>query len=521
MASTRAQGALPQELVALVSASPHPELLLSVDFTIVAASEAYLELLEAPAQAVVGRDIRNLLEGSPALSGLVASLETVTGLRTKHWMGQAIFLLPAQDGRREQLLDVVNAPVLAADRSIAWIIHSASEVTHLAGVRETGRVANEAALQAAEARLRSVLQTVPDAMIIIDERGRIESLSATAEKLFGYTMAESAGKNIKLFMPEPHRGQHDDYLKRYLRTGEKRIIGIGRIVVGQRKDGTTFPMHLTIGELRSAERHYFTGFIRDLTDQQLTQNRLKELQSEVTHMSRFTALGEMASTLAHEINQPLTAINNYLKGCHRLLQRVEGEQVPALQDALAKAADQALRAGQIIRRLREFVSRGDSERRLENLPKLIEDASTLALVGTRENAIAVSFRLDPRAELVLVDRIQIQQVLVNLIRNAIEILLEAPGARELGIETLLGSDGTVQVSVSDSGAGLAPEVRAHLFQPFVTTKQKGMGLGLSICRTIIEAHGGKIWADSRSQGGTILRFTLRVPQESEEAELGQ
>jgi two-component system sensor kinase FixL len=416
----------------------------------------------------------------------------------------------------------VNAPVLAADKSVAWIIHSVREVSDLDGMRETTRLANEAALQAAEARLRSVLQTVPDAMIIIDERGRIESLSSTAERLFGYTMAEAAGKNIKLFMPEPHRGQHDEYLKRYLRTGEKHIIGIGRIVVGQRKDGTTFPMHLTIGELQSAEKHYFTGFIRDLTDQQLTQSRLKELQSEVTHMSRFTALGEMASTLAHEINQPLTAINNYLKGCHRLLQRVEGEAVPALQDALGKAADQALRAGQIIRRLREFVARGDSERRVENLPKLIEDASTLALVGTRENAIAVSFRLDPRADLVLVDRIQIQQVLVNLIRNAVEVLMESSGPRELGIETVMVGDGAIQVSVSDSGAGLAPEVRAHLFQPFVTTKQKGMGLGLSICRTIIEAHGGKIWVDGRPQGGTIFRFTLRVPgDEPEEADRGQ
>ena len=199
-------------------------------------------------------------------------------------------------------------------------------------------------------------------------------------------------------MPAPHREQHDSYLKRYLTTGERRIIGIGRIVVGQRKDGTTFPMHLTIGELRSAERHYFTGFIRDLTDQQLTESRLKELQSEVTHMSRFTALGEMASTLAHEINQPLTAITNYLKGCQRLLERIDGEPAPVLRDAVGKAADQALRAGHIIRRLREFVARGESERRVESLPKLIEDASTLALVGAKENGIAVSFRLDPKAD---------------------------------------------------------------------------------------------------------------------------
>ncbi len=377
------------------------------------------------------------------------------------------------------------------------------------------------ALEAAEARLRSIMQTVPDAMIIIDERGRIESLSTTAERLFGYSMDEVAGKNIKQLMPTPHREQHDAYLKRYLTTGERRIIGIGRVVVGQRKDGTTFPMHLTVGELQSAEKHYFTGFIRDLTDQQMTESRLKELQSEVTHMSRFTALGEMASTLAHEINQPLTAITNYLKGCQRLLERIDGEPALVLRDAVSKAAAQALRAGHIIRRLREFVARGESERRIESLPKLIEDASTLALIGAKENGIAVSFRLDPAADLVLADRIQIQQVLVNLIRNAIEIMIESSGRRELEIGTMMNTDETVEVSVSDTGAGLAPEVAAHLFQPFVTTKRKGMGLGLSICRTIVESHGGKIWVDAKPEGGTIFRFTLRVASVEEEKALAE
>ncbi len=196
-------------------------------------------------------------------------------------------------------------------------------------------------------------------MIIIDERGRIESLSTTAERLFGFGTSEVVGQNISMLMPSPYREQHDAYIERYLSTRERRIIGIGRIVVGQRKDGTTFPMHLTVGELQAGERHHFTGFIRDLTDQQMTESRLKELQSEVTHMSRYTALGEMASTLAHEINQPLTAISSYLKGSQRLIDRLDGEPVPQLRDAVGKAAEQALRAGQIIRRLREFVSRGE------------------------------------------------------------------------------------------------------------------------------------------------------------------
>ena len=375
-----------------------------------------------------------------------------------------------------------------------------------------------AALEAAEARLRSILQTVPDAMIVIDEFGRIESLSATAERLFGYSAAESIGRNISMLMPSPYREQHDTYLKRYLGTGEKHIIGIGRVVSGQRKDGTTFPMHLTVGELRSADRHYFTGFIRDLTDQQITESRLKELQSEVTHMSRFTALGEMASTLAHEINQPLTAISNYLRGCQRLLERVESDNSTMLRDAIGKAADQALRAGQIIRRLREFVARGESDRRIESLPKLIEDASTLALIGAKENGVDVAFRLDPTVDLVLADRIQIQQVLVNLIRNAIEVMAETPGRRRLEIAAVADREDLVQVSVSDTGLGIAPEIAKQLFQPFVTTKRKGMGLGLSICRTIIEAHGGKIWVEPNPGGGTIFHFTLRSAKEDEDSE---
>lgn len=380
------------------------------------------------------------------------------------------------------------------------------------------------ALEAAEARLRSILQTVPDAMIIIDEKGRIESLSTTAERLFGYSHDEVAGRNVSILMPSPYREQHDAYIERYLSTGERRIIGIGRIVVGQRKDGSTFPMHLTVGELRTGDRHHFTGFIRDLTDQQITESRLKELQSEVTHMSRFTALGEMASTLAHEINQPLTAISNYLKGSQRILQRLDGklgsEDAAVLHEAIGKAADQALRAGQIIRRLREFVSRGESERTVESLPKLIEDASTLALVGARENGIEVVFRLDPDATEVLADRIQIQQVLVNLIRNAIEALIEAAPPRRLEIVTASVEGDLVEVSVADTAAGLAPEVARSLFQPFVTTKRKGMGLGLSICRTIVEAHGGKISVDRRDGGGTVFRFTLRGAADHEEAERG-
>lgn len=504
----------------LISASAGPELVIAPDLTIIACSEQYGRIHEIPCTALIGMPVREAFREGPGLDQLISSLETVLESKRPHRI-VAHAAVPVANGRAEApaVRVIANLPVLDAGHGVRWILHCLGDAKEVGeGPRTPSAMA--LALEAAEARLRSILQTVPDAMIIIDERGRIESLSSTAERLFGHTLGEIAGKNVSQLMPSPDRERHDSYLKRYLDTGERRIIGIGRIVVGQRKDGTTFPMHLTVGELRSGERHYFTGFIRDLTDQQLTESRLKELQSEVTHMSRYMALGEMASTLAHEINQPLTAISNYLRGSQRLLDGMAGEAPPRLREALGKAADQALRAGHIIRRLREFVSRGESDRRVENLAKLIEDASTLALVGAREAGISVSFRLDPKADVVLADRIQIQQVLVNLIRNAIEVMVETDTERRLEIGTTADAGAEqVEVSVSDTGTGLAPEVTANLFQPFVTTKRKGMGLGLSICRTIIEAHGGKIWVEGRPGGGTIFRFTLRSA-EIEEAEHG-
>ena len=194
-----------------------------------------------------------------------------------------------------------------------------------------------------------------------------------------------------MLMPSPYREDHDSYLGRYLRTGERRIIGIGRVVVGQRHDGSTFPMELAVGEMHVRNRRFFTGFIRDLTERQQTEARLQELQSELVHMSRLTAMGEMASALAHELNQPLSAIANYMKGSRRLLANSSDDSASLVRDAMDKAADQALRAGEIIRRLRDFVARGESERRVEDVKKLVEEASALALVGAKDKGVRVRF----------------------------------------------------------------------------------------------------------------------------------
>jgi two-component system sensor kinase FixL len=268
-------------------------------------------------------------------------------------------------------------------------------------------------------------------------------------------------------------------------------------------------MELAVGEMRSADERYFTGFIRDLTERQRTEARLQELQTELVHISRLTAMGEMASALAHELNQPLSAIANYLKGAKRLLEGRGDDESKMISGAMDKAADQSLRAGQIIRRLRDFVARGESERRVESINKLVEEANALALVGAKEHGVRLRLQIDPAHDLILADKVQIQQVLLNLLRNAIEAVTQSE-RRELLVSTRPSADGMVEVSVADTGPGISPDVAPQLFQPFVTTKPQGMGVGLSISRTIIESHGGQIWTEPNPGGGAIFKFTLRA-----------
>lgn len=365
----------------------------------------------------------------------------------------------------------------------------------------------QAMLKEREAQLRSILETVPDGMIVIDEHGIVQSFSAAAERMFGFAAAEVCGRNVSLLMPSPHREHHDQYIERYLTTGVRRIVGIGRVVAGRRKDGSTFPIELAVGEVSVGDRRLFTGFIRDITERQATRQRLQELQAELSHVSRVSEMGQMASALAHEINQPLTAASNYLQAAQRLHARGDDAEAARLAEALDKARSQVERASEILRRLRSFIKKGEPEQQAEDIAELIEEASAIALVGARERGVMVHFHTASQARPVFVDRIQIQQVLVNLMRNAVEAM-EGSARRELTVATEAAPNGRLAVHVGDTGSGIAPEIAERLFQPFVTTKAAGMGVGLSICRSIIEGHGGQLIVASNPGGGTVFSFTV-------------
>jgi len=218
-------------------------------------------------------------------------------------------------------------------------------------------------------------------------------------------------------------------------------------------------------------------------------------------------MGTMASTLAHELNQPITAVVNFVSGVRNLLEDYNPDDRAMIDGGLAEAYEEALRAGGIVRRLREFVSRGEVEKSVEDVHELVESASKLALIGAREKGVEARFRLDPTAREVLVDKIQIQQVLINLMRNAIEAMGNSV-TRVLTVSCVPEEGGLLRISVCDTGPGVAPEIAENLFRAFNSTKSSGLGLGLSICRTIVEANGGRIWMERAAGGGACFHFTL-------------
>ena len=485
-------------------------------------------------------------------------------------------------------------------------------------------------------RLQAVIDNAHDAIITIDGRGRIETFNKAASRIFGYEPGEVLGRNVNVLMPPPYKEAHDGYLHNYTTTGVAKIIGTGREVEARRRDGSVFPIDLSVAEMNVGGRRGFIGVIRDISERKLAeaardqlaaivqsshdavigknlagfitswnkgaeemygytmdeavgqpiamlappalkdeipalierarrgemitsyettritkdgrrldvsltlspiqdtggqivgvstiardvtqlnhaQRRIRELTAEMVHMSRLTAMGQLSSSLAHELNQPLTAVANYAEAARQLLLAAPNPPPPRVTEFLEKTAGQAERAGQIIRRLRGFVEKGSIERVPAFLDEMVKEATALGTIGSASDGIRIVYELAPGLPPVNIDKIQIQQVVVNLVRNAADVL-RGRDRRVLTVRTTAGGDGYQEVAVIDTGPGIAPEIADQLFKPFVTTKADGMGIGLSICHSIIEAHGGRIWAEPNPGGGTIFRFV--VPESADRA----
>jgi two-component system sensor kinase FixL len=370
----------------------------------------------------------------------------------------------------------------------------------------------------AETRLGALLDAAVDAIVLIDAAGLITRFNNAAERMFGYDEDEVLGRNVSMLMPEPYRSQHDGYLARYAGTGERRIIGIGREVEARRKDGTTFPIELSVGEfmttgeLLPSGEHGYVGFIRDLTERKAQTREAEDLRSRLAHVGRLGTLGEMVSGIAHEVNQPLTAISNYASACRRLM-RSGGIGGDELADTLEKIGVQAERAGQVIRGLRALVRRRDEKRQPLDLNRLIRDVIKLVEFEVRQAGYRIDLELADELPPALGDAVQIQQVVLNLIRNGLDAMLEQARGDRIRIETGL-RDGRIEIRVIDSGSGLTPHTQQRLFEPFFTTKAQGIGLGLSICKSIITAHRGELIGENDPDGGA--RFRVRLPKVGDE-----
>jgi two-component system, LuxR family, sensor kinase FixL len=353
-----------------------------------------------------------------------------------------------------------------------------------------------------QAWLAAIIEGSEDAIIAKDLAGIVTGWNAAAERLFGYSSVEMLGCPLTVIFPAS-------------RLHEETMI-LGRIARGERvehyeterqhKDGRIFPVSVTVSPIRNAEGDLVgaSNITRDLTEREAQERRVRELQSELVHVQRLGELGQLVSALAHEVNQPLTAITNYLNACRRL---AAAGNLAAITPALQKIADQTQRTHEVVQRIRAFVKKRDIELRAENLSEMVSEAVELTRDSTRGEGVKLRTKVSAAVR-VEADRIQVQQVLFNLMRNGIEATQGRP-RREISIDAVAMELGIVRVSVADSGPGLAAEVQSRLFQPFVTTKPNGMGVGLSVCHAIIEAHGGRLWAENAANAGAVFRFTLK------------
>jgi two-component system sensor kinase FixL len=361
------------------------------------------------------------------------------------------------------------------------------------------------------AELQALLDAAVDAIVVIDEAGLVLTFNRAAERMFGYPAGEVLGKNVDILMTEPHRSQHGQYVARYVDTGDAHIIGKGREVDARRANGDVFPASLAVGEAFDGERRRFVGIVRDLSEQRATEQSARALEHRLAHVGRFNLMGEMAAGIAHEINQPLSAIATYAQAGKRVLQR-ENPDVAMLADICSKIDDQARRAGQVIDNLRKFIRKQEIETQSLDVNGVVRDVLELIEVDAHSEGIPVHVRAAEQIPRVRADAVQLQQVLLNLTRNSVDAMRgSVDKERGIIIATERGTNGSVRITVTDHGHGVSAQLGDNIFHPFVTTKRDGLGVGLAISKTIVQSYGGTLRYAENPAGGTV--FTVELPAE--------
>lgn len=482
---------LTEEILNTVDA---PTMLLSPEGEIVRFNIACERLTRYAASEAVGRKVWDFLIVDEEIDAARAAFEQS---RAKETPTHFVNTWKDKDGRLHPV-EWSNKRICGLDGAVQYILASGHDLTD--------RRSREAALSESRAFLRSVIDASPVAIITMNERRQILTFSKQAEIAFGHKESEVIGKNINILMPEPDRTHHDDYVKRYLETGEKRIIGTARPIMAQRRSGEAFPAVLHVSEFHHSER-IFVGFVEDMSEQKAVERRLAETQTQLQHAGRLGAMGEIATSIAHELNQPLTAAASLAGAVALTLKKSEDERSAEAAGLLDDAIGEVRRASEIIRQMRAFVRKGKTARSLHDVNKVVEDAATIALVGADSYGVEVIKNFDKDIGAAQLDRLQIQQVVTNLILNAVDAMKGAP-ERRLTIATAK-RDGEIEVSVEDTGPGIDEEAKKRLFEPFFTTKDEGTGIGLSISKSIIDAHQGALFVNDGNFKG--CKFVFRLP----------
>jgi PAS domain S-box-containing protein len=365
-----------------------------------------------------------------------------------------------------------------------------------------------------EAQHRVIIEAANDVVVSMDERGVILLANPATRRIFGYDPGELVGRPMTVLMPDTMRKLHENGFKRYLATGKRHLNWQGVEVTALRKDGHEFPVEVSFGEFTSDGHKVFIGFIRDISERKQTEDRLRAserdlqfAQAELARVSRLTTMGELAASISHEVNQPLTAVINNGSACLRLLANRSLEP-DVLRGALEGIVADGTRASAVLARIRAFIKKEPAEKNPLDINEVIQDVLVLADRELYENQVLVDRQLTTKLPYVLADRVQLQQVVLNLIMNGIEALNAVTDRpRFLWVQSRIADSGEVLVAVSDSGTGLELEMD-RVFAPFFTTKAAGMGMGLSISRSLVEGHGGRLWAAPNTPHGAVFSFTL-------------